>query len=161
MERKTLYKRSSVISAAAALLCVSITGLLSKSAAADPPEHPHYLHALADLRVARAWITEGVGDKAAGKEADAVANIDKAMDSIKHAAIDDGKDLKEHEVIDVTNTKHAGRLRKAYELLKVANKDLHEKEGDKKDLGWRTAAIRSVEMAQRLTGQALNEMKEK
>lgn len=156
-----MNRQGRLISVFSGLLCALLGSLLLSVPAFGQTEHPHYLHALADLRTARAWITEPVHDKAMGKEADAVAYIDKAFAEIRRASIDDGKDLKDHDAIDVTTTKHTGRLHKAWDLLKSANKDLHMKEDDKKELGWRTAAIRNVDQAMRSTGEAIKDVKER
>jgi hypothetical protein len=120
-------------------------------------EHPHYLHALSDLRDARAWLTEPAGDKAVGKVMDAVDNIDKAIGEIKRASIDDGKDLKDHMPIDAT-MKHRGRLRKVMDLLNSAHRDLTYKEDDHEALGWRKAAIKHVDDAIRSDKQAIKEI---
>jgi len=153
-------RRNRSISVSTGLLCALAGSLLLSVSALAQTEHPHYLHAFADLRTARAWITDPVQGKVTGKEVDVVAFIDKAVAEIHRASIDDGKSLTDHDTIDAS-LKHKDRLHKAYELLKSADKDLRIKEDNKEALGWRKEAIRNVELAMRTTGEAIKEAKEK
>src|SRR5580704_9289969 len=62
-----------------------------------PGKHPAYLHALSDLRAARWMLEHRPGDAAVSEHEDmAIMEIDKAIGEIKHAAIDDGKDIHDH-----------------------------------------------------------------
>ena len=142
----------------AGLMCGMIGGLITGVRADTPGEHPHYLHALSDLRSARAWLTAGGENNVMGREMDAVVNIDKAIGEIKRASIDDGKDLKDHLPIDA-NLKHKGRLHKAMALLTSARKDLQYEEDDKRALGWRRAALKHVNEAAKADKQAINDVR--
>ncbi len=53
-------------------------------------QEPHYLHALSDLRTARDYIQFDRG-QFGGERRHAVEEINKAIEEIKHAAWDDGK----------------------------------------------------------------------
>jgi hypothetical protein len=53
-------------------------------------QEPHYLHALSDLRTARDYIQYDRG-QFNGERRHAVDEINKAIEEIKHAAWDDGK----------------------------------------------------------------------
>lgn len=141
---------------AAALSALLVTGLAGGAKADTPGPHPHYLHALSDLRHARGWLTALGENNVMGREMDAVTNIDKAIDDIHSAAIDDGKDLHDHPPID-TSVKHKRRLIKALDLLKSAHRDLSFDEDDKKALGWRRRAIKHVDDAINATKQAIND----
>ena len=142
----------------AGLLCTLVGGLVSGARADTPGEHPHYLHALSDLRTARAWLTAAGENNVMGREMDAVVNIDKAIGDIKRASIDDGKDLKDHPPIDA-KLKHKGRLHRAEALIVSARKDLQFEEDDKKALGWRKEAIKHVNEAAKADKQAINDVK--
>lgn len=113
------------LSASALLLTV----MLPFAALADVPgNHPGYLHALSDLRDARWNLEHRPGDGAVSAQEDvAIAELDQAIEAVKRAAIEDGKDLysrpKEDARID-----HPGRLRQALDLLKQAHNDLAQRE---------------------------------
>jgi hypothetical protein len=95
-----------------------------------PGRHPAYLHALADLRTAR-WILEPrAGDAGVSERLDAAEReIEAAIREIKEAAIDDGKDIKEHVAIDLP-IDPAGRYGKAIELLRQTRNDVDHAEDD-------------------------------
>src|SRR5438105_1852154 len=95
-----------------------------------PGKHPAYLHALSDLRAARWMLEHRPGDAAvSGKEDVAITEIDAAIGEIKHAAIDDGKDLHDHPAIDAPKDR-TGRLHKALELLRKVHSDVAREEDD-------------------------------
>src|ERR1700729_114231 len=75
-----------------------LTLTLPFAANADlPGKHPAYLHALSDLRAARWMLEHRPGDAAVSAHEDvAISEIDAAIGEIKHAAIDDGKDIHDH-----------------------------------------------------------------
>jgi hypothetical protein len=64
------------------------------SAARPAPggEHPAYLHALTDLRDARAQLQRPDGGELRDQEKKAIHEIDDAINEIKKASIDDGKE---------------------------------------------------------------------
>lgn len=146
------------LGATTVLMCSLLGGLAAVGRADTSGEHPHYLHALSDLRAARAWLTTAGANNVMGREMDAVVNIDMAIGDIKRAAIDDGKDLMDHPPIDA-NLKHKGRLHKAMALLTSARKDLQFVEGDRKALGWRKEALKHVNEAAKADKQAINDVK--
>ena len=96
------------------LIPVLLAAIIPLSALADlPGKHPFYLHALTDLRAARWLIEHRPGDAAvSGDEDVAITRIDNAINEIKKAAIDDGKDIKDHPPVDATLDKK-GRLHRA------------------------------------------------
>jgi hypothetical protein len=116
----------------------------------DPGRHPAYLHALTDLRHARAHLERGTWSGRMDKEEDhAIAEIDKAIGEIKHAAIDDGKDLNDHPAVD-GHLGHRGRYHKALELLDRAHHDISEKESDDFAHGLRRRALEHIDEAHRI-----------
>jgi hypothetical protein len=54
-------------------------------------QFPAYLHAISDLRTARAYLEMDRREPSAGHRHHAIEEIDKAIDEMKKAAIDDGK----------------------------------------------------------------------
>jgi hypothetical protein len=100
---------------------------LAASAQVLPGKHPAYLHALTDLRTARALIEHQPGDRKVYADEDvAITEIDATINEIKHASIDDGKDLHDHPPVDVHE--HGSRLLRAIETLKKARADMDQEE---------------------------------
>jgi hypothetical protein len=122
-----------------------------------PGKHPYYLHALTDLRTARWLIEHRPGDaKVSRDEQAAIARIDEAIGEIKHAAIDDGKDLHDHPPVD-EHLDHKGRLHRADELLRKVHSDIAREEDDPMTRGLRDRAVRHVDEALHATHQAIED----
>ncbi len=140
----------------AALLVVLLAGILPAAIRADQPgPHPRYLHALSDLRAARAHI-ERRGGTAATKwdERTAVAEIDAAIRDIKQAAIDDGKDLNDHPPVDA-KLEWNGRLHRALELLRAAHKDVSDEESNDFAHGLRRRVLKHIDQAAHFVEQGI------
>jgi hypothetical protein len=119
-------------------------------------KHPHYLHALSDLRAARWQIEHRPGTwTQTVDEVEAVKRIDETINEIKKASIDDHKDINDHpaqaEVPD-----HAGRLHKAVDFLKKAKEDINMEEDNGFAQGLQGRAIKHVDEAIRLVEKALH-----
>jgi hypothetical protein len=115
--------------------------------AAHAEEHPAYLHALSDLRAARWLVKHRPGDwKTIREEDDAWRDIERAIGEIKHASIDDGKDLDDHPPVDETGD-HAGRLHRAIDLLRQTRQDLWRAEENGHARGLRRRAVKHVDNA--------------
>jgi hypothetical protein len=108
--------------------------------------HPAYIHALSDLRYARALLQRPDGGALHQQEKDAVHEIDKAIDEIKKASIDDGKDLNAHPPID-TGLNWGGRLHKALELLDKAHQDVSREEDDPYAQGLQQRSLDHIDKA--------------
>ncbi|HTS70717.1 MAG TPA: hypothetical protein VMO17_17160 [Terriglobia bacterium] len=106
------------------LLGIFIVSCLGFALADKPGHHPHYLHALTDLRPARALLDKLASDEQRDDmEFRAIERIDDAINEIKRAAIDDGKNLNDHPPID-THLKRGDRYLKTLELLDSAHRDV-------------------------------------
>jgi hypothetical protein len=121
-------------------------------------KHPAYLHALTDLRAARAHLEVHDGGELRHEEKEAIHAIDDAIAEIKKASIDDGKDLNDHPPVDA-GLDHAGRLHRARQLLEKAHQDIaHEEDNgfaqglQQRAFGHIDRAIHSVDDAIRLVG---------
>jgi hypothetical protein len=112
-----------------------------------PGPHPAYLHALSDLRAARHYLNDGWawGPVRHDDEA-AVREIDAAINEIKRASIDDGKNLADHPPIDA-RMRPDGRFRKALELLDKAHNDTARAEDVPQARGMRDRAIVHIDQA--------------
>jgi hypothetical protein len=74
------------------LAMLGILVLIPKAAPAQVPgPHPAYLHALSDLRLARAYLDQIAWPPVQRDEEHAIREIDAAIGEIKQASIDDGK----------------------------------------------------------------------
>jgi hypothetical protein len=118
----------------------------SAQATPAPERHPAYLHALSDLRLARAHLQRPDGGALHHEEKDAVDEIDKAIGEIKAASIDDGKNIEDHPPVDGT-LPWAGRLHKARELLRDAHNDVAKEEDDPAAVGLKDRALSHIDRA--------------
>jgi hypothetical protein len=130
--------------------------LLSTLALADTPgAHPAYLHALTDLRHARAHLAlETPNWKMDRDEQIAVEEIDAAIREVKEAAIDDGKNLNDHPPVDA-RAPRADRLRRAVELLDSAHHDIDEHESDGYAKGLKKRALHHIDEARKAVHHAM------
>ncbi len=122
--------------------------LVATWASADVPgKHPYYLHALSDLRAARWMIQNRPGGAAvSANEGVAVTEINKAIGAIKHAAIDDGKNIDDHPNVDLPADYH-GRLHKALDLLNKVHSDVAREEDDPMTRELRDRAVVHIDAA--------------
>ena len=147
----SLWHRNWIAKATLALL----VGLPLMAHADLPGRHPAYLHALTDLRASRWLLEHRPGDPAvSGQEDVAVIEIDKAIGEIRHAAIDDGKDIHDHPGVDVPNNR-PGRLHKALELLRKVHGDVAREEDDPDTRGLRNRAVQHIDEAIHATEHAI------
>jgi hypothetical protein len=130
------------------LLLAGALLLVSAGASADlPGKHPYYLHALSDLRAARWMLQHRAGSPAVSANEDvAITEINKAIGAIKHAAIDDGKNIEDHPNLDVPPDAR-GRLHKALELLNKVHSDVAREEDDPLTRQLRDHAVVHVDAA--------------
>ena len=120
-------------------------------------QHPAYLHALADLRAARWLIASRSGDaRVSGDQDVAIARINETINDIKHAAIDDGKNLDDHPPVDA-RLDRKGQLHRADELLRQARSDIAREEDNTQIRGLRDRAIAHLDAAIRATDQAIRD----
>jgi hypothetical protein len=97
------------------LALLGILAISPKTASAQqvPGPHPAYLHALSDLRLARAFLDQIAWPPVQRDEEHAIREIDAAIGEIKRASIDDGKNLEDHPPID-TRMRPDGRFRRPW-----------------------------------------------
>jgi hypothetical protein len=111
-----------------------------------PREHPAYLHALTDLRHARAHLERPDGGELREQEKKAIHEIDDAINEIKKASIDDGKDLADHPPVDA-HLDWAGRLHRALELVNKAHNDIAQEEDNAFAQGLQQRALEHIDKA--------------
>jgi len=128
---------------------------LAVQATPAPQRHPAYLHALSDLRDARAHLERPDHGELRHEEKDAVDEIDRAIDEIKKAAIDDGKNPSDHMLVDA-HLPWAGRLHKALDLLDKAHHDIAKEEDDGAAVGLQHRALEHIDKAHRHVEEAIS-----
>jgi tetratricopeptide (TPR) repeat protein len=127
------------------------------SFADEPGRHPAYLHALSDLRHARAHLENLAATHHMDKEEEhAINEIDKAIDEIKRAAIDDGKNLNDHPPVDA-GLDRTGRFRRAQELLDRAHNDIAREEDDSSVRGLRDRALHHIDEAHQIVDKLIEQ----
>jgi len=134
--------------------CAVIVFLLAVCAtltfADQPGRHPAYLHALTDLRHARAHLERSTPNERINREEErAIAEIDRAIAEIKQAAIDDGKNLYDHPPVDA-HLGHRGRYRRTLELLNTARHDIMAREDSYFAHGLRRRALEHIDIARHI-----------
>jgi hypothetical protein len=117
-------------------------------------DHPAYLHALTDLRAARAQLQRPDGGELREQEKKAIHEIDDAIGEIKKAAIEDGKDLNDHPPADA-HLEWGGRLRRALELLDKAHNDIAHEEDNGFAQGLQARALEHIDKAHHHVKEAI------
>jgi hypothetical protein len=126
------------------------------SAKPQPPQaHPAYLHALSDLRDARAHLQRPDGGALHDQEKKAVHEIDDAIGEIKKASIDDGKNIDDHVPVD-SRMPWPGRLHRALELIDKAHHDVSQEEDNGFAQGLQQRAIMHIDRAHHHVEQAIH-----
>jgi|SRR5579864_5450158 len=118
-------------------------------------EHPAYLHALTDLRHARAHLQRPDGGELKEQEKKAIHEIDDAINEIKKASIDDGKDLDDHPPVDA-KMDWRGRLHRALELVNKAHNDVAQEEDNSFAQGLQQRALEHIDKAHHHIEEAIH-----
>src|SRR5271166_5840647 len=144
----------------APLLIAAGIAVAAGCVSAPPPQpvhHPAYLHALSDLRAARWLIEHRPGDPAQmADEAESVRQIDAAINDIKQAAIDDGKNLADHPPVDARMDQR-GRIHEALRILRKSRADLAREEDNAYANGLRDRAIGHIDAAIQAARRVFND----
>jgi len=120
-------------------------------------KHPAYLHALTDMRIARAHLEKAMNNaKGLVPEAKAVQQLDEAIADIKKAGIDDGKDLNDHPPVDA-KLDGAGLRHRAIELIDKAHGDISKEEDNKFAQGLQQRAMGHLDKAKGFVEEGLKE----
>jgi hypothetical protein len=141
-------------------LLLAIFAIAPKAASAQqvPGPHPAYLHALSDLRMARAYLDQIAWPPVQHDEVNAIREIDAAINEIKRASIDDGKNLADHPPIDA-HMRPDGRFRKALELLDKAHNDTARAEDVPQARGMRDRAVYHIDQAHGTVDDAIRRVR--
>jgi hypothetical protein len=120
-------KRTWILTAAVFVMAVAFG--LGADAKPVPERHGAYLHALADLRYARAYLAHPDSGELKDPEKNAIDEIDQAIGELRAASIDDGKNIDDHPGLD-SRLRWIGRLNKAASLLDKAHDETAKEEDD-------------------------------
>jgi hypothetical protein len=122
-----------------------------------PSKHPAYLHALTDLRAARAFLERPANVVVKWDERHAIKEIDDAIHEIKEAAIDDGKNISDHEPVD--RPTWGSRLDRSLELLGKARADVAEEEDSPSSMvhRLRITSLQHIANAERLVRDGIED----
>lgn len=139
---------------AALMLVATLALVFSANAKPAPDRHPAYLHALANLRHARAYLAHPDSGEMKDPERNAIAEIDEAIAEIRSAA-DDGKNLEDHPGLD-SHLRWIGRLNKAADLLNKAHDDVAKEEDDASAQGLQARVLGHIGKAHKHVEEAIS-----
>jgi hypothetical protein len=141
------------------LLTATAFALLTLIFLASPtPSHaqePRYLHALSNLRQARDWLQWDHNPHTADARRHAWDEIDKAIDEVKKAARDDGKDAHFTPPPDA-RAEGGGAIRSARDLLGVAFEDVKYGYDNPMNAGLQERAKQHIAEARRICESILH-----
>jgi hypothetical protein len=137
------------------------------TATAQPPaDHPGFLHALQDLRYARAHLQRPDGGQPQVQEMRAIQAISAAIGNIRQVSSNDAKTLPRDEdkylsskVLVDAQLDWPNRLRRAIELVNKAHSYVVQDQGDSSDEGFqrvRRQALEDIDNARRNIEEAIH-----
>jgi acyl-CoA reductase-like NAD-dependent aldehyde dehydrogenase len=137
------------------LIAVAVTMTCGYAAADSPGKHPAYMHALTDLRHARAFLYYKPNKPASAEEQVAINEIDAAMHELTEAALDDAKPVNDHPASDARYDR-TDRLHRVQELLDQARTDVKEHESNRWSKAYRDSALKHIELARKAIKKAID-----
>ena len=117
--------------------------------------HPGYGHALSDLRYAHALLEHGDWGRVGPDREHAIGEIDRAIEELRRAAIDDGRNPEQHPPIE-PGWEPRNRLRRAEEALGRAREAISREEDNPAAREWRDRAFHHIDEARRLLHHAID-----
>ncbi|HTZ98962.1 MAG TPA: hypothetical protein VMB02_01440 [Candidatus Aquilonibacter sp.] len=139
---------------AAAVLALVLAFASFANARPAPERHSDYLHALEELRYARALIQNPDSGQIHDAERQAMQEIDGAIRELKAASIDDGKDINDHPGID-SHLRWIPRLNKAAQVLNKAHDDAAKEEDDPASQGLQGRILEHIGQAHKHVEEAI------
>jgi hypothetical protein len=128
-------------------VALALSGLvLLAPATSAHAQEPAYLHALSDLRSARAYLQYDDRPDHAGLRAHAIEQIDKAIKDVKIAAVDDGKSTW-HTPPPQSGGSEGWPIHSAYKLLNEAKEDVSRGHDQPANQGLRERASQHISEA--------------
>lgn len=140
---------------ATAFFAMTLALVFSVNAKPAPDRHAAYLHALADLRYARAYLAHPDSGELKDPEKNAIAEIDEAIGELKAASVDDGKNIDDHPGLD-SHLRWIGRLNKAAALLDKAHDEAAKEEDDTSAQGLQARVLGHIGKAHKHVEEAIS-----
>src|ERR1700678_626691 len=131
-----------ILKSLGATVCVLMTLAVFMAASPAKAQEPHYLHALSNLRTARDYV-QFDHSRFTGERRHAVDEINKAIDEIKHAAWDDGKNTQFAPPAQGVTTGWAP-IHQAEKWLAMARRDVEQGVDTPQNTGLRDRAIAHI-----------------
>jgi hypothetical protein len=144
-----MRKLSSLTAAAFGLLA-----FVMLSQAPAQAQFPAYLHAISDLRTARAYLEQDTRSHGAGARHHAIEQIDKAIDEMKKAAIDDGKNPW-HTPPPQSGGDPGMPVHSAIRLLNEAHGDVARGQDSPENRGLQVRSLKHIDEARKALEEAL------
>ena len=119
-------------------------------------DHPHYLHALSDMKYARNLIQRPDDANVMADEHRALEELNAAINEISTAAREDWKPVNDHPPVDA-NLDRPGRLHEAINILNKAQQDLSQEEDDRNARSLRNQALRHLAVARNFVRKAVGD----
>jgi len=109
---------------------------------------PAYLHAISDLRTARAFLQRDNRQQFAGAEAKAITEMSAAIDDMSKAAADDGKNPWQAPPPDPGANPNTP-IHSAIRLLEEAHQDISRGQDSPENFGLQVRALKHIDAARR------------
>jgi hypothetical protein len=113
------------------------------------------MHALQDLRFARALLEQGEWQRVRPDRERAVKEIDRAIEELRRAAMDDGRNPNQHPPIEPGWQPH-DRLQRSLEALDRARDAISREEDNPDAREWRNRAYRHIDAARHALRHAID-----
>jgi hypothetical protein len=107
---------------------------------------PAYLHAISDLRTAREYLKMDTRPNSAGARDYAIKEISRAIDDMKKAALDDGKNIW-HTPPPQSGGNPGWPIHSAVKLLKEARHDVDHGQDAPENAGLRIRSVEHIDKA--------------
>ncbi|MGA2167424.1 MAG: hypothetical protein ABSG62_04390 [Terracidiphilus sp.] len=123
-----------------------LTLLLLLPATPAKAQFPAYLHAISDLRTARAYLQMNARPDSAGAREYAIKEISRTIDDMKKAAVDDGKNLWRTPPPQ-SGGNPSWPIHSAVKLLKEARHDVDHGQDAPENAGLRVRSLEHIDKA--------------
>lgn len=122
----------------------------------QPEQHPYYLHAMSDLRMARDLLARPDSPQVSNDERHAVDEINQALRRMRDAAINDGKDPFERMPPDAS-WRPEDRFHQSLLLLDKARQDAGHREDDPYLRSLQRDIVHHIDAAKRAVNIAISD----
>jgi hypothetical protein len=137
-----MHSLKSLTLAAFALLAFLILAPATQALA----QFPGYLHAISDLRTARAYLQMDVRPDHAGAREYAIKEISRSIDDMKRAAVEDGKNIW-HTPPPQSNGNANAPIHSAVRLLRDARHDVESGRDAPENVGLQLHSLEHIDKA--------------